>query len=315
MRASPLIILLFVCFLSISPLGQSASPKPLGYIIGPDDQLLIQVRDAPEFPEKPLRVDPNGLIYLPMAGAVKAAGRNVEQLHSDIQEKLLPFILAPKVTVNVVESRSQPVSVLGSVTKPGEYQLVDKKSLYQILSLAGGLTIDAGSSVRITRQNQNGRIPLPNAIEDSTGQFTVAAVPVRAILDGSNPQYNIMVEPYDVISVPRADRVYVIGNVQKPGAFLLNDRQSVTVLQALSMAEGLKTTAASQHSKILHHVKGSEDRVEVAINLKKVMEGKDPDVALQPEDILFVPNSPMKQATIRALEAAVQTGTGLAIWR
>jgi polysaccharide export outer membrane protein len=286
-----------------------------GYLIGPDDRLLIQVQDAAEFSKDPLRVDTNGLIDLPMAGTIKASCRTVEQLRTEIQQQLLPFILHPRVTVNIVESRAQPISILGSVTKPGEYQLVDRKTLYQVLSMAGGLAADSGSSIRITRKIQYGNIPLANAVKDPSGQFSVASVPVRSILDGSDPQANISIEPFDIISVPRADRVYVIGSVQKPGAFLLNERQTVTVLQALSLAEGPKLVAATQHAKILHHVKGNAERTEVAINLKKILAGQDADVTLQPEDILFVPNSSAKQVSIRAAEAAVQAGTGLAIWR
>jgi polysaccharide biosynthesis/export protein len=300
-------------------LGQQSNSPPStvspSYLIGPDDHLLIQVQEAPEFTKDPLRVDSNGLLDLPMAGTVKAGGRSVEQLRADIRQKLSPFIIDPKVTVNVLDARSQPVSILGSVAKPGEYQLVDRRTLYQVLSVAGGLAADAGSTVRITRKSQYGPIPLPGAVTDPSGKFNVASVPVRAILDGSDPQTNIAIEPYDIISVPRADRVYVIGSVQKPGAFLLNERQTVTVLQALSLAEGPKLVAATQRAKILHHVNGSAERTEIAINLKKVLAGQDADVTLQPEDILFVPNSAAKQVSIRAAEAAVQAGTGLAIWR
>ena len=288
---------------------------PPTYLIGPDDHLLIQVQEAPEFTKDPWRVDSNGAIDLPMAGTIKASGRSVEQLRADIQQKLLPFIINPKVTVNVLDARSQPVSILGSVAKPGEYQLVDRRTLYQVLSVAGGLAADAGSTVRVTRKIQYGPIPLPGAVTDPTRQFSVASVPVKAILDGSDPRTNIAIQPYDIISVPRADRVYVIGSVQKPGAFLLNERQTVTVLQALSLAEGPKLVAATQRAKILHHVDGRAERTEIAINLKKVLAGQDADVTLQPEDILFIPNSAAKQISIRAAEAAVQAGTGLAIWR
>ncbi len=282
---------------------------------GPEDQLSIQVQDSPEIGEKQIRVDANGLIYLPLAGEIVAAGRNVEQLRSAIREKLLPFIIQPRVTVNVVDSRSQPVSVLGAVTKPGEYQLIEQKTLYQVLSLAGGLATDAGSTVTITRKKEYGPLPLANSAADPSGKFIVGSIGVKSIMDGTDPQANIVVEPYDTISVPRADRVYVIGSVQKPGAFLLNDRPSLTVLQALSMAEGLQHAAALDRAKILHHAPGKSERVEIAVNLKRVLAGKDADIPLSSDDILFVPNSATKQVTLRALEAAVQTGSGILIWR
>lgn len=294
------------------PVKENRGPN---YVIGPEDQLLIQVQDSPEIGDKQIRVDPNGLIYLPFAGEIVAAGRNIEQLRSVIREKLLPFIIEPRVTVNVVDSRSQPVSILGAVTKPGEYQLVEQKTLYQVLSLAGGLSTDAGSIVTITRRKQYGPLPLSNSLVDGTGEFIVGSVGVRSILDATDPRENIVIQPYDTISVPRAERVYVIGSVQKSGAFLLNERPSVTVLQALSMAEGLQRAAASDRAKILHRAPGKSERVEIAVNLKRVLAGKDPDVPLSSDDILFVPNSAAKQATLRALEAAVQTGSGILIWK
>jgi polysaccharide export outer membrane protein len=284
-------------------------------VIGPEDQLLIQVQDSPEIGDKQIRVDPNGLIYLPLAGEITAAGRNVEQLRAAIREKLLPFIIQPRVTVNVVDSRSQPVSILGAVTKPGEYQLVEQKTLYQVLSLAGGLATDAGSMVTITRKKEYGPLPLTNSANDPSGDFIVGSVGVKSIMDATDPQENIVIQPYDTISVPRAERVYVIGSVQKSGAFLLNDRPSVTVLQALSMAEGLQRAAASDRAKILHHAPGKSERVEIAVNLKRVLAGKDADIPLSSDDILFVPNSAAKQATLRALEAAIQTGSGILIWK
>jgi polysaccharide export outer membrane protein len=315
MRVLFLSLLLLRASLLFSQQSTSSTPpvQP-GYLIGPDDHLLIQVQEAPEFTKDSVRVDSNGLLDLPMAGTVKAGGRTVEQLRADIQKKLSPFIIDPKVTVNVLDARAQPVSILGSVAKPGEYQLVDRRTLYQVLSIAGGLATDAGSTVKITRKSQYGPIPLPS-VTDPSGKFSVATIPVKAILDGSDPATDIVIQPYDIISVPRADRIYVIGSVEKPGAFLLNERATVSVLQALSLAEGAKLVAATQHAKILRHVNGNGERTESPINLKRVLAGHDPDVLLQPEDILFVPNSAAKQVSIRAAEAAVQAGTGLAIWR
>jgi polysaccharide export outer membrane protein len=122
-------------------------------------------------------------------------------------------------------------------------------------------------------------------------------------------------KPYDIISVPRAETIYVIGQVQKSGGFVLNDREEVTVLQALSMAGGLDRTAQPQHARILRRQPGASTRTEIAVDLTRILNGKVPDVPMESEDILFVPNSLPKKAAIRALETAVQIGTGVAIFR
>jgi len=101
----------------------------------------------------------------------------------------------------------------------------------------------------------------------------------------------------------------------KSGGITLNDREGVTVLQALSIAGGLDRAAKPQDAKILRKALDGDSRTEIAVNLNKILEGKLSDVRMQPEDILFVPSSVSKKASVRALEAAVQTATGLAIWR
>ena len=137
---------------------------------------------------------------------------------------------------------------------------------------------------------------------------------VRDLLSATNPTENILIRPHDVITVPVAEMVYVVGAVKKPGSFTLNERESVSVLQALSMAEGLGVTPKAQDSKILRAVPGNGERREIPVDLKKVMAGKAEDMALRANDILFVPDSTAKKAGVRALEAAIQTVTGVVIW-
>jgi len=139
---------------------------------------------------------------------------------------------------------------------------------------------------------------------------------VKAIMEGRNPQLNITIKPQDVISVPKGEMVYVIGSVKKSGGFVLGEKENVSVLQALSMAEGLDRLAAPRNAKILRAEKGVDSaRKEIPIDLRNILEGKAGDIALQSDDILFVPNSVTKSATIRGLEAALQIGTGFALYR
>lgn len=109
--------------------------------------------------------------------------------------------------------------------------------------------------------------------------------------------------------------VYVTGDVVRAGGFVLNERENMSALEALTLAGGLDHYAAPQHARILRRSSSGSDRSEIAIDLQKVLAGSAEDVALHPNDILFVPNSTPKRAAIRAMEAAIEAGTGIAIWR
>jgi polysaccharide export outer membrane protein len=124
-----------------------------------------------------------------------------------------------------------------------------------------------------------------------------------------------LVKPNDVISVPRARLVYVVGEVKKSGGFAIHEKQNISVLQALSLAEGLTRTASMSGARVLHNNPATGAREEIPINLKSIFEGKNPDLALVPEDILFIPNSMAKSSAMRAVEAAIQMGTGVVIWK
>lgn len=293
----------------------SAGHAGAGYILGPGDQISLQVLHVEEINDKPVPIDMSGEIRVPVVGRIQVAGLTTAQVEAEIAKRLKSYLLHPDVSVSITEFRSQPVSVLGAVKTPGVQQVQGGKTLFEMLSLAGGLDTNAGSLLRLTRRLEWGRIPLANATDDQTGQFSVAEVSVKSIFDAKNPAENILVRPYDVITVPRADTIYVIGEVQKSGGFVVNDMTEVTVLQALSMAGGLDKTAKPQEAKIMRRVQGAASRTEIAVNLKKILEGKAEDISMKPEDILFVPTSASKKAGIRALEAALQAGTGVAIWR
>jgi polysaccharide export outer membrane protein len=309
-HSRPYAAALLLLFVSIA-----AAQAPSSYILGPDDQITVRALDVEEISEKPVRVDMRGFISLPLIGRLRAAGLTAEQLESEIAARLRKYLTAPDVSVAVTEFRSQPVSVLGAVGNPGVLQLQGRKSLFEILSMAGGLKPEAGNTINITRQKQWGPIPLKSAKPDPTGQFTVAEVSVRSVMDAKNPEENIQILPNDVISVPKADIVYVIGSVRRAGGFPLNERETITVLQALSLAEGLERTAAPKSAKILRMTPGNSARTELPVNLKKILAGESSDVPLQADDILFVPNSAAKSASLRTVEAAIQITTGIIIWR
>ena len=291
---------------------------PPDYTLGPDDQIVVRANDVEEFTAAPIRVDPKGNVNLPLIGRLHIAGLTTDQTESFIKDRLTKYLVDPEVFVYLVELRSQPISVLGAVNQPGVHQLEGHKTLFEVLSLAGGLRQDAGYSVKITRLAKWGKIPLPSGKQDATGQYYIASVNVKSIMDASNPESNIEIKPDDVISVPKGDIVYVIGAVRKPGGFVLGENETLSALQILSLAEGLDQFAGANKARIMRPVSGGSQRTEIPVNLKALMAGKGNDVALRANDILFVPSSGRKAATVRALETALgtagQIGAGIAIY-
>jgi len=289
--------------------AESDSSSRTTYVLGPQDQILIHAINVPDISEKALRLGLNGEITIPMVGRIQAAGLTTEQFEAELTKHLKIYLEEPDVAVTVMEFHSQPVSVIGAVGTPGVHQLEGRKNLIEILSMAGGVRLDAGPSIRITRQLDWGRIPLPGAADDPTGKFSIAEIDLKPLMAAKSPEKNIVIRPHDVISVPIAEIVYVIGDVGKVGPLTLNDGHSISVLQAVSSSGGVLRTAASGNSKILRPIAGSTKWSEVPVNIKKILEGKANDQTLLAGDILFVPSSSGKRAAMRALEAAIQTGT------
>jgi polysaccharide export outer membrane protein len=295
--------------------AKCASQVRSTYVLGPDDQLEISGPELTEVANKPVRIDGDGDIQVPLAGRVHVSGLTIQQTEQELNKVLSTYIRRPQVVVNVAEVRSQPVSVLGAVNTPGVHQVQGHKTLLEMLALAGGIRSDAGYSVRITRQVEWGCIPLPKTELDGSGRFSVAELNLKKIMEAKNPEENIQIFPHDVISVPKAEMVYVIGEVRRSGGFVLGEHQTISVLQALSLAEGLNGAADTRHARILRLKREADQREELAVDVKDVLNGKKPDIALRGDDILFIPGSTGKKAALRAIEAAIQTGSGMAIWR
>jgi len=280
-----------------------AGTQLTGFRLGAGDVIQIHAVDAEDISDKPIRIGTDGYVNLPIVGRVKVSEHTVEEVQTDLANRLKRLIVNPDVTVSVVETHGRPISVVGAVRNPGVFELQGKKTLLEAMSLAGGPRDDAGYMARITRQKEFGPIPLPNASADPSGEFIVAQLNLQKIMEARDPAGNILMMPNDVISVSKADMVYVIGDVLKAGGIALGDQKTVTVLQAISIASGLGKTAKSTEAKILRLIPGSTSRTEVPVNLKTILAGKTTDIPMQPEDILFVPTSLKKDVGLRTLEA------------
>jgi polysaccharide biosynthesis/export protein len=289
--------------------------NPPGYVLGPGDQVAVFVADLPdEFLNKTFRVDTSGELSLPVIGHLQASGLTTTELERSARSSLVHVLKNPEIAISLVGFGSQSVSVLGAVGSPGIRQLEGHKTLLEIISASGGLRPDAGFQVTIIRKAEWGPIPLPQAHTDKTGEFSVASVKLKTITTAVAPAENIAVLPGDTISIPKADLVYAVGSVTKPGGFLLNEHESLSALQVLSLAEGAQKTAALNKAKILRSLPGSTSRAEIAVNLKDLMDGKGHDMFLQPDDILFIPNSTAKLASYRTIDAIVSAATGFAVY-
>lgn len=295
--------------------GVARPAAPEAYLIGPGDELAIWALGTDEVAGKPITVDHDGFIDVQMAGRVKAAGLTVNKLRDTLTDQLRTYVKDPEVTVSIVDYHSEPASVIGAVKEPGVRDLRGGKRLVEVLALAGGLNADAGNTIFLTRRKEWGTISVPGAQPTDGGDSTTVEIPVNQLLQDGISEYNVLIRPNDTISVPRARLVYVLGDVVKPGGFVLNERPGISVLQALSLAGGMTRFAAAGSAAILRSDPGSTKRREIAVNLHHIMGTQSGDVELRPDDILFVPNSALKAASMKALEVGLQISTGLIIWR
>jgi polysaccharide export outer membrane protein len=309
--------------------------------IGPDDLLQITVFEAPDL-NRTLRVSANGEISLQLLGPVRAGGLTPRQLELVLQELLRrTYMKDPHVGVFVQELQSHPVSVVGAVKRPGVFQIRGTKTVLELLSMAEGLADDAGDTVLVMRgASTSGSSGSDNAEQESQKDGTVSPTPgdaalagkpaglpskerqreivevdLKSLLESDNPAFNIPVHPGDIVKVTRAGIVYVVGEVKKPGGFVLRSNENITVLQALALAEGPTRTSLKSQARIIRTDQSTNKRTEIPIDLGKILASKAPDPLLQPKDIIFVPDSSAKSAFYRGAEAIVSTATGVAIYR
>ena len=304
----------------LAQLAGAAPAKQSDYIIGSGDVLGIDVFDVPEL-SREVRVNETGYISLPLLPVkVQVAGLTSFQLQDKLAELLQSngLVSTPQVTVSVKEQHSQPITIIGAVKNPMVIQAVRQTSLVQALSQAGGIADDAGNTVIVTRPAP----PMPET-EDATSAPDNAADPEEAktfvinisdLLESGDSRFNISIQGGDVISVPRAGIIYVVGAVNHPGGFVIqNDRDRMTALKMLSLAGGPIGTAKVKSAVILRKNSDTGKRDEVPLDLDKVMKLKGDDVTLQASDILYIPDSNGKKALHRAGEVAIGLTSGVAL--
>ena len=263
--------------------------------LGSNDLVAVSVYDAPEM-TRTLRLDADGSISLPLLKqTIPAEGLFPRDLESSIATALRDeeILVEPIVKVTVVEYYSRPISIAGAVRKPVTFQAVGKVTLLEAIARAEGLTADAGLEILVSQPEQ-----------------ALRRIPVKELIDAADPEMNLRLHGGEEIRVPEAGKIYVVGNVKKPGAFLVRDSADTSVLKVLALAEGL-TPYAYRQAYIYRRESGGASKKEIAIELDKIMKRKSPDVPLEANDILYIPDNTGRRATMSAIEKFILTGSAL----
>jgi polysaccharide biosynthesis transport protein len=282
---------------AVQPVTKAPS-APVAYAlkISTGDLLDLKVFDTPDLSAK-LRVDEHGNISLPLGGTIGVSGLTAEESASAIEKRLRDdkILKDPHISVTVLEYATQGIAVLGEVKNPGVYPLLGAHGLLDLISAAGGTTPNAGRTVTITHRDDADH-PVIAKIDNGTANSSA---------------YKVDVRPGDTIMVSHAGIVYVVGDVGKPGGFLLEKNDQLTVLQAVALAQGANRTASLNQAKLIRVV--DSQRQEMPIPLKKILSNKAADEPLADGDILFVPSSGPKNA-LKDVEAILPSAAGAAIY-
>ncbi len=281
-----------------APVGSTGSIP--GSIMGPlsaGDLIDYSVYGVPEMTQR-TRLDGAGNAYLPLLGSIPLAGLTAEAAQKKLEDLLVSggFLRNPHVTVSVAEY-ANGISLLGEVAKPGVYPVAGARRLYDVLAAAGGLTANAGTRVTVTPKDSTKATEIVNISKD----------PSKAT------EGNILVNPGDTVIVPKADIVYVVGEVVAPSGFMLDGTQPFTVLQAIAMAHGTNHDAKLDKVRIIR--KTEQGRTEIPVQLSKIMSAKEKDIPLQADDIVFVPSSAARSAARKTMDTAIQLATGVTLIR
>ena len=285
--------------------GPAAKTQPstadTRYRIGPGDVLDVRVARAPELSRDAVRVDQGGMIRMPMLDVdIPAACRTEAELAQNIAMLYRKYKNEPHVDVFVKEFQSQPVAVIGAVHGAAQFKLQRQVRLLEILSLAGGPTDAAGQNIQIVH-TAGGPVCEEAGLTESNDASSFVAYKLADTLKGL-PEANPLVRPGDIVSIPLADQVFVLGNVLKPTAIPL--KEPLTVSKAIAIAGGTAPSSKRDKVRILRQLPGSTQKQEIFVDLKAIEKNRAEDVALIANDVVDVPISGTK-SLLRSLLGTV----------
>ena len=267
--------------------------------IGPNDLIAVFVYGAPEF-SRTIRVGTDGLIRLPMLKKrIPAEGLHPAELEMAIAGSLEEehILLHPSVTVTIAEYYSRPISVAGAVRKPLVFQASAPVTLLEAIARAEGLREDAGGEILVS----NTRDAPPGGPNAPTRRISV-----RTLFDNTDSALNIQLTGGDEIRIPEVSKIYVMGNVKRPGAFPVQRGGDTTLLEMLALAEGLAPFATKE--AYIYRRDASGIKNEIAVPLEKVLKRQSPDVALLANDILYIPDNKRKHTAATMMERLASFG-------
>jgi polysaccharide biosynthesis/export protein len=263
------------------------------YKIGPEDLIEISVFEEEKL-NKTVRVSSQGNISLPLLGILRVKGLTANELEKEIRELLAEkYLRDPHVSVFIKEYRSQRISVIGAVEKPGPYDVTGQKTILNILGMAGGLKEDAGPLLFLIRPPQPEEKVSPGEKDSEAMRPNTFVIDLEELLVKGDLTLNLSLIHGDVINIPVSGKIFVGGEVNKPGGFPLKGKK-VTVSQAIAMAEGLKPEARGGEAKIFRYSGKGNEREILSADIYAIQKGQSEDPALKENDILIVPKSGMK---------------------
>lgn len=269
-------------------------------IIGSGDVLDVEVFDTPELSLAAAHVGNDGTVTLPVLGIVHLDGLNVNQAARKIEAALRTrgIMLQPHVTVSIVENAAQNATLLGEVKVPGVYPTTGGRRLLDLIALAGGFSSSAGRIVTIAHR------------DDPHHPVIIHVLPKAEEL-GS--QRNPVIQPGDTVMVGRAGIIYILGDVKRPGGFLVDNGEHISLLEALSLAGGWNREASLSKAELIRRAAGGHK--EITLDLKHVLKGQQANVQVEDGDILFIPSSVGKTITYEGIQAVVTAAQQVAVYQ
>lgn len=277
----------------------SAQTARESLLIGAGDLLHIQVADTPEM-EQHARVTDAGEVPIEGAGNVKVTGLTPAAAAIAIQNQLVAarYMRHPIVLVTVEQYATQTVSVLGEVKAPGAYTIGTPRSILDVLALAGGLTPIADRNIVIERHGD-----AANLVHYNYSNNANEAVDLQ-----------VYINPGDTVLVQKAGIVYVLGDVNHPGGYAMaNNESKMTMLQAVALAGGLTKTAKQGRARLIRK-QSDGSYTDQRVSLGELQEGKIPDIAMQPGDVLYVPFSFGRNLAVLGAGSIAASATSAAVY-
>lgn len=297
------------------------------YRVGPGDLLEIKVFGVDSLDQE-VRISSSGNISVPLLGKLQVGGMTGEEVETIFAQTITEqgLIRDPQVSVFVKEYRSQPLYVLGAVNQPGQYMITHQLTLVDAIAMAGGLA--AGRSADyvllqrhgVASESQDGltEAGLPSVPAPLESEPGVIRIDLPSFLEKGNLALNVPVQGGDVIHVPerQVSVFYVVGEVMQAGAYQFpNERdRSLLVTQAISKAGGPGRTAKLSKGMLVRYDETGA-RTELAVNFKAILQGKNPDLPVFPNDIIFIPGSSAKSLAYAFLNIVPQTTSSILIWQ